>query len=131
MSQFSLETATQLYVKHNAVDYTLKTKYRQRVQHEIQKAIKEHRAELLYNVPKFIPGPYPIPEHALMVSFVVKELREAKFTVEVLDYQQGLIRVSGWKEKLDKEKQEEDVIEIVPKGQSLSERLSKLRAYRQ
>jgi hypothetical protein len=123
MSQFSIETAAELYVKHNKVDYTLKTKYRQRVQQEIQKAIKEHRAELFYTVPKFIPGPYPIPEHALMVSFVVKELREAKFTVEVVDYQQGLIRVSGWKEKLDKAKQDEDVIEIIPKGPSLSERL--------
>jgi hypothetical protein len=126
MSQFSLETATQLYVKHNQVDYNLKTKYRQRVQHEIQKAIKEHKAELMYTVPRFMPG-YPVPQHALMVSFVVKELREGQFKVEVVDYQTGLIKISGWKEKLDKEKQEADVIEIVRTEPTLSERLAQFK----
>ncbi|MDE2255283.1 MAG: hypothetical protein KGL42_13620 [Betaproteobacteria bacterium] len=120
----SLDSAVAMYEDSTRPDTLLRDKHWQLCWAAIQRAIRQRRESLDYEVPAFVYGPYPVYRRDAMVAYLLRECRQQRFTVELLDPTGGVIRISGWAErarsKAEQDRQFERDFQLVPTREAAS-----------
>jgi hypothetical protein len=128
---FGIEDAIELFEKASAVDELARDTHIKMLWHEIKLAIRSKLPHLDYKVPNSLPGPIPVYNRVEIAIYLVEYCREHGFTVEVMDSNRCILRISGWLERYKERKQEAEYVRVVSdkrrkKHSAISEQLEKI-----